>query len=167
METHFKSWIVIFSFCLTTWGWFAWTSFLDAVFAKRPSGTYSIRDSWTTLFGRDGAWWATLFIVLSLLGLIDISARLVKRQLIITGRYQWPPWRPRKFDSSPEQWPLELWQELEKDPIIWEQLCAMARNEDLEYVEADEPTEEELLVKEKGRFAQLRERVGLKKRDTI
>ena len=162
LETHYKSNIVIGSFLITTWGWFAWTSFLDGVFAKKPSGTYSIRDSFTTLFGRDGAWWATLFIVLGLLGLIDISVRLVKRHLIINGLWTWPLGQRRKFDSSPEEWPLELWQELEQDPVIFEQLKEMARDEDLEYVEADpEPTKEEVRRKRHRRIARIREKVGL------
>lgn len=159
LETHFKSIIVIGSFLLTTWGWFAWTSFLDGVYAKTPSGPYSIRDSWTQLFGRDAAWWGTLFIVLALLGLLDISVRLVKRHLIISGLWTWPPWQRRKFDSSPEEWPLELWQELEQDPVIFEQLKTMAREEDLEYVELGEFVDEDMLEQSDGKIARLRSKL--------
>ncbi|EMT62005.1 Putative phospholipid-transporting ATPase DNF3 [Fusarium odoratissimum] len=85
-ETHYKSTIVMASFFITTVGWFAWLCFLDAAFAGRPSGPYAIRNSFTEAFGADAVWWATLFIVLGLLGLFEIVLKCVKRLLLTERR---------------------------------------------------------------------------------
>ncbi|TVY70032.1 putative phospholipid-transporting ATPase DNF3 [Fusarium oxysporum f. sp. cubense] len=131
-ETHYKSTIVMASFFITTVGWFAWLCFLDAAFAGRPSGPYAIRNSFTEAFGADAVWWATLFIVLGLLGLFEIVLKCVKRLLLIAGLLDWPPWGKSRRGENIEEWDVELWQELEQDPALRERLKRLARDEQVE-----------------------------------
>ncbi|PCD45568.1 hypothetical protein AU210_001001 [Fusarium oxysporum f. sp. radicis-cucumerinum] len=131
-ETHYKSTIVMASFFITTVGWFAWLCFLDAAFAGRPSGPYAIRNSFTEAFGADAVWWATLFIVLGLLGLFEIVLKCVKRLLLIAGLWDWPPWGKSRRGENIEEWDVELWQELEQDPALRERLKRLARDEQVE-----------------------------------
>ncbi|KAF4454999.1 hypothetical protein F53441_2560 [Fusarium austroafricanum] len=131
-ETHYKSAIVMASFFITTVGWFAWLSFLDAAYAPSPSGPYAIRDSFTTLFGDDAVWWATLFIVLGLIGLFEIVLKVVKRFLLLAGLWDWPPWGKSRHGENIEEWDVELWQELEQDPALRERLKRLARDEQVE-----------------------------------
>ncbi|KAF5692515.1 ATPase [Fusarium globosum] len=131
-ETHYKSTIVMVSFFVTTIGWFAWLSFLDAAYAGSPSGPYAIRNSFTEQFGADAVWWATLFIVLGLLGLFEIVLKCVKRLLLIAGLWDWPPWGKSRRGENIEEWDVELWQELEQDPALRERLKRLARDEQVE-----------------------------------
>jgi phospholipid-translocating ATPase len=124
--------IVMGSFFVTTIGWFAWLSFLDAAYAPQPSGPYAIRDSFTTLFGDDAVWWATLFIVLGLIGLFEIVLKCVKRLLLMHGLWDWPPWGKSRRGENIEEWDVELWQELEQDPALRARLKRMACNEPVE-----------------------------------
>ncbi|PHH88534.1 hypothetical protein CDD83_7414 [Cordyceps sp. RAO-2017] len=129
-ETHYKTAIVIGSFFLTTVGWWAWLSFLDEVFPLMPSGPNAVHDSFTKHWGQDAAWWATVFLVLTVLGAIGACGKVVKRQMLLAGFWQWPPWRRRRrLSDNVEEWDLELWQELEQDPVVREQLRALARDE--------------------------------------
>ncbi|KAH7328733.1 phospholipid-translocating P-type ATPase [Stachybotrys elegans] len=132
LETHYKSAIVMGSFFLTTWGWFAWTSFLDAAYAPRVSGTYNIRDSFTHRWGQDPSWWGTLFIVLAFLGMIEVVMKVVKRNLMASGLWKLPPWGKRRSGENIEEWDLELWQELEQDPVMKQKLKRMANEEKAE-----------------------------------
>ncbi|KAF7536120.1 hypothetical protein G7Z17_g13093 [Cylindrodendrum hubeiense] len=136
-ETHYKTKIVMFSFFLTTWGWFGWLCFLDAVYAPQPSGTYAIRKGFTTLFGGDAVWWSTVFIVLGLIGLMEIVLKAVKRQLLLAGLWKWPPWKQSRIGDNIEEWDVELWQELEQDPVMRERLRLLCRDEPLD--EGDDP----------------------------
>lgn len=131
-ETHYKSTIVMASFFVTTIGWFAWLCFLDAAYAGSPSGPYAIRNSFTEVFGADAVWWATLFIVLGLLGLFEIVLKCVKRLLLIAGLWDWPPWGKSRCGENIEEWDVELWQELEQDPALRERLKRLARDEQVE-----------------------------------
>ncbi|KAF7562215.1 hypothetical protein G7046_g1929 [Stylonectria norvegica] len=129
-ETHYKSKFVMFCFFLTTWGWFAWLAFLDGAYAASPSGTYSIRNSFSRLFGDDPIWWATLFIVLGFLGLLELVLKTLKRHLLVAGLWVWPPWKSSRASTNIEEWDLELWQELEQDPALRRRLRRMCRDED-------------------------------------
>lgn len=142
-ETHYKSKIVMGSFYVTTIGWFAWLCFLDGVFGATPSGPYVIRNSFTGLFGNDPAWWATLFGVLGMLGLFEMTLKTAKRNLQVIGVWQWPPWQKPGLSENVEDWDLELWQELEQNPVVKEKLAKMAKEDDLDEEEKDE---DELLV---------------------
>ncbi|KAF4123912.1 Magnesium-transporting ATPase (P-type) [Geosmithia morbida] len=161
-ETHHKTGIVMFSFFLTTIGWWAWSAFLDGVFAASPSGPYAIRGTFTTKYGRNATWWATLFVVLALLGMMDILLKVVRRNVSVLGRAA-RRWRERSRPSPSQPWwrsaggepsgtgkgsnleddvdeegeektvdvlNIEIWQELEQDPTIFENLKRMARDGD-------------------------------------
>jgi phospholipid-translocating ATPase len=124
--------IVMVSFLITTIGWFAWLSFLDAAYAAKPSGPYAINASFTTLFGNDAVWWATLFIALGLIGLFEIVLKCAKRLLLMCGLWDWPPWGKSRRGENIEEWDVELWQELEQDPALRQRLKRMARDESVE-----------------------------------
>lgn len=144
-ETHFKSTFVLACFFITTWGWVAWNAFLDSVYAKSPSGPYAIRDSFTQTFGRDATWWATLFVVLAFLGLMELVGKTVHRNLHVAGCWQWPPWKGGGLSENLEEWDLEVWQEMEQDPAMKERLRNMARDGDDE-----DQTDEVAAVQEKS-----------------
>jgi len=141
-ETHYKTSIVMGSFFVTTIGWFAWNGFLDGVYAAKPSGPYAIRDTFTNTFGRDPTWWGTLFLVLGFLGLMDLVVKVAKRNLRVSGLLRWPPWGEKSKEDDDgivaDELELEIWQELEQDPVIWEQLKRMARDEEEEDYEDEE-----------------------------
>lgn len=122
----------MFCFFLTTFGWWAWLSFLDGVYAGSPSGTYNIRDSFTTLFGDDAAWWSTLFIVLGLLALFEMVLKVAKRLLLLAGLWEWPPWKKGRVGDNIEEWDVELWQELEQDSVMRSRLKRLCRDEDVD-----------------------------------
>ncbi|KAG5985098.1 hypothetical protein E4U55_001602 [Claviceps digitariae] len=129
-ETHYKPAIVIFSFLITTWGWFAWLSFLDGVYAPGPEGPYNIRRTFTQHFGRDPVWWSTLFVVLAFLGLLELAGKTVKRNMLVAGVWHWPPWKtPSPGGELLEKWNLQVWQELEQDVEVREQLRRLANDE--------------------------------------
>lgn len=119
-------------FFVTTIGWFAWNAFLSGVFAATPSGTYAIHGTFTNFWGRDAYWWLTLFVVLAIMGLMELFMKAVKRNLVISGMWKWPPWNRRRIDNNAEEWDVELWQEMEQDPEIWERFKRLARNEELD-----------------------------------
>ena len=116
------------SFFVTTGGWFAWNGFLDGVFAPSPSGPYAIRDTFTQHFGRDATWWSTMFLVLGFLGLMDLVLLVVKRNLRLAGFLHWKPWKKLE-NRRPEELELEIWQELEQDPIVKKRLQRLANDE--------------------------------------
>ncbi|ATY66637.1 phospholipid-transporting ATPase (DRS2) [Cordyceps militaris] len=147
-ETHYKSAIVMGSFFVTTIGWFAWLSFLDFIFAASPSGPYDIKFSFRNKWGPDAAWWATLFAVLGVLGLMELTLKVVKRHLVLAGVWKWPPWRRPGLSENVEEWDLELWQELEQDPTVRLNLRILAQEYDGQELQGVEEEEEE----EKDRF---------------
>lgn len=132
------------SFFVTTGGWFAWNGFLDGVFAAKPSGPYAIRDTFTHTFGRDATWWGTMFLVLSWLGMMDIFIYLIKRYLRIAGLLRWDPWRKRE-EVSAEYLDLEIWQELEQDPVMFEKLKRMAKDESYDDENVLEPEDDSMV----------------------
>lgn len=108
------------SFGITVSGWWAWQAFLSGIYTPQPS-PYAGRGAFVNTFGKDPLWWGLLFgILITLIGL-DITFKLVKRNLIVYDLWSWPPWRTRDADDCPENcenWDRQLWQELEKDPIV-------------------------------------------------
>ncbi|PHH70133.1 hypothetical protein CDD82_7310 [Ophiocordyceps australis] len=131
LETHYKPAIVMGSFFITTWGWFAWLAFLDAVIAASPSGAYAVWHSLSHVWGRDVAWWATLFAVLALLGLVELCGKTVRRQLQLNRAWRlqfWIPWACTDAAGNVEECDVELWQEMEQDPAVRRRLCKLARS---------------------------------------
>ncbi|KAI1129536.1 hypothetical protein F5Y10DRAFT_238126 [Nemania abortiva] len=133
METHYKSAIVIGAFGITVSGWFAWQAFLSGIYPLQPS-PYAGRGAFVNTFGEDATWWSLLFGVLLVLIGLDITFKFVKRNLIVYGLWNWPPWGRRNADDSPENcenWDRQLWQELEQDPAIRERLRQALLDEEL------------------------------------
>ncbi|KJZ78373.1 hypothetical protein HIM_02411 [Hirsutella minnesotensis 3608] len=142
METHHKTSIVLASFFVTTLGWFAWIAMLDGALQAEPSGPYAIRHTFRNAWGRDPAWWSTVFIVLAALGLADLCVRAARRWAFPAGPWpwHWPPWnRPGRRRDNVEEWDVPLWQELEQDPAMRERLRILARDGD----DASPPTFDE------------------------
>ena len=137
-ETHFKTNIVMFCFFLTTIGWWAWTCFLSAVYAASPSGPYAINGSFLHYWGRDPAWWATCFITLGLLGMIQIVTRISIRTLKIVGKWNFPPWKKGgRHEENVEELDLELWQEMEQDKVMKARMERLAKDEEYDELEDD------------------------------
>ncbi|CAM1506844.1 Fc.00g064850.m01.CDS01 [Cosmosporella sp. VM-42] len=147
-ETHYKTTVVMCSFFITTIGWFAWLSFLDAVYAPVPSGTYDIRNSFTQLWGDDAIWWATVFIVLGFIGMLELVIKVVKRYLLMAGLWKWPPWKQGRDGDNIEEWDLELWQELEQDPVVRARLARLCRDD---ITDEDDEAELQLEIEETRR----------------
>ncbi|OAA71609.1 ATPase, P-type, phospholipid-translocating, flippase [Cordyceps fumosorosea ARSEF 2679] len=143
LETHHKTGIVIGSFFVTTLGWFLWLVFLDNIFPRSALPTYEIRHSMGR-WGRDPAWWMTLFAVLSLLGLLEMTLKVAKRHLILAGVWKWPPWRGSAgLSENVEEWDVEMWQELEQNPAVKARLKLMAREYDEQELDGEEGGEGE------------------------
>ncbi|KYK58585.1 P-type ATPase [Drechmeria coniospora] len=142
LETHYKPALVMGSFFLTTVGWFAWVAFLDGVYGAQPSGPYAIRYAFRDGFGKDALWWSTVFIVLAMMGLMEVCMKVLKRSMLIAGIWHWPPWKRAKLSDNVEEWDLALWQELEQDPPMREKLKKLACD-DFED-EADDDVEDEV-----------------------
>ncbi|KAK4081955.1 hypothetical protein Purlil1_11456 [Purpureocillium lilacinum] len=128
-ETHYKATLVMASFFVTTIGWFAWVAFLDGVYGA-SSGPYSIRHTFRNGFGADALWWATVFIVLGFMGLMELCGKAAKRGLLVAGLWRWPPWGKNRLSENVEEWDLELWQEMEQDPTIRARLRLLAQDEE-------------------------------------
>ncbi|KAL0935954.1 p-type ATPase [Colletotrichum truncatum] len=132
LETHHKSAIVMGSFFITFSGWWAWNAFLSGIYTPAPS-PYAVRDGFSKIFGADPVWWLTLIIVTLVFILMETIFRTFQRSMILNGMWRWP-WVRKENDVCADEWRLELWQELEKDPAVRERLKKLAR---------DEPEEEE------------------------
>ncbi|KAI0852939.1 phospholipid-translocating P-type ATPase [Daldinia vernicosa] len=121
LETHYKSAVIMGAFVITLAGWWAWQGFLSGVYAAQPS-PYPARHGFEDTFGRDPLWWLTLIVILLVLISIELVYKTVKRNMIVAGTWQWPPWKQRSPDDGLEEWGLQIWQELEKDPVMRERL---------------------------------------------
>lgn len=130
-------------FFVTTAGWFAWLAFLDGVYGATPSGVYDIRHTFTKLWGADAVWWSTVFIVLSFMGMIELLFKAAKRAMLVAGLWHWPPWQKKRLGDNVEEWDLELWQEMEQDPVVKKKLAKMARDHDELDLDGEEEEEED------------------------
>ncbi|EMR66572.1 putative phospholipid-transporting atpase 1 protein [Eutypa lata UCREL1] len=145
IETHHKTSVVMGAFLITIAGWFAWQAFLDGSYARQPS-PYAARDGFTVTFGRDPLWWLTALAIVFVLIVIETSYKAIKRRLVVAGFWRLPravtaPWnrivnrgQEEDFDDegngNVEEWHLELWQELEKDPVVRERLRRILEDEE-------------------------------------
>ncbi|KAK1625426.1 phospholipid-translocating P-type ATPase [Colletotrichum phormii] len=143
LETHHKSGVVMGCFLLTFSGWWAWQGFLSSIYARAPS-IYAVRDGFSKTFGRDWTWWLTLIVMVTLFILMETIFRTLQRSLILAGLWRWP-WVRKEDDVCADEWRLELWQELEKDPVVRERLRRLASDEDED--EEVEDCEEEDVVR--------------------
>jgi phospholipid-translocating ATPase len=124
LETHYKTWIVFRCFTLTFVGWWIWNAILAAAYSPGVSA-YAVRKGFTLTFGSDPQWWLTLIVIIAILICMELAYKAVKRNLIIAGLWKWPPWKEAALGESAEEWDLELWQEMEKDPAVRERLRRM------------------------------------------
>lgn len=115
------------AFFITFSGWWAWNGFLSGIYTRAPS-PYAVRDGFAKTFGPDLVWWLTLIVMVTLLILMETIFRTFQRSLILAGLWRWP-WVRKENDVCADEWRLELWQELEKDPAIRERLRKLARDE--------------------------------------
>ncbi len=109
------------AFGITIAGWWAWSAFLGGVYTPQPS-PYSARNGFMETFGKDPVWWLTLIVVVVALISMEMVYKTMKRNMVIAGVWKWPPWKQRSLDDSLEEWGLEVWQELEQDPVTRERL---------------------------------------------
>lgn len=141
IETHYKTLIVGISCFITVAGWWAWNAFMSGVYGNNLS-PYDVKGGFQYGFGADLNWWATLLLAFMVLIAMEMAYAAVKRNLIVAR--MWPPWKFTKYhknrNPNAEDMELELWQEMEKDPKIREQLRRMANDD---YDDADERLSEE------------------------
>lgn len=114
---------------------------------------YAVRGGFFTQFGLDPVWWASVGGVLGLLIAIELAYSSVKRNLIVLGLWKWgwkwfhwSTWKnafgPSASKGRPvwddgdgtdeqtislEDWDVELWQVMEKEPAIREALRKMSQ----------------------------------------
>ncbi|KAH9884700.1 P-type ATPase [Xylariomycetidae sp. FL2044] len=137
LETHHKTCVVMGAFGITFAGWWAWNGFLDGLYTPQPS-PYPARGGFTNTFGKDPVWWLTLIVIVLALIMIETVYKAVKHNMVIAGMWQWPPWKANGPTENLEEWGLEVWQELEKDPVVRERLRRASREGD----ESDDNDEE-------------------------
>lgn len=113
----------MFCFFLTTAGWWMWNGALSSAYAPAPS-IYAVHDGFSKTFGPDPLWWATLFAVLGVLGMIEMVRKIVKRVFVGMGLWRW--------GKGIEGLDVEVWQEMERDPVVWEKLKRLAAGEEEE-----------------------------------
>lgn len=137
-EATYKTAIIYGGCFITIGGWFAWTGFMSAIYSNNLS-PFDVKGGFGSTFGPDPNWWLTLILGLVALASMEIIYGGVKRRLIRAR--MWPPWKftktYRNGNSNAEDLELELWQEMERDPKIKEQLRRMANG-------IDEDEDEEL-----------------------
>ncbi|KAK3989354.1 hypothetical protein QBC44DRAFT_381574 [Cladorrhinum sp. PSN332] len=143
LDTNYKTVFILATFGITVAGWWIWQVALAGAY-ENGLWLYLVHDGLFTAFGTDPAWWVTLFAVLGLLASFEIAMRSVKRSLVIRGLWRpdkrwlkWSTWR-RAFVPSRgedwedgaegciENWDVELWQLMEKDPNVRETLRKMS-----------------------------------------
>lgn len=101
---------------------------------------FDVRGGFSKTFGTEWHWWLTLIVTFSVLSTMEMVYGACKRNLIAAR--MWPPWkytkRHRNRDPNAEDMELELWQEMERDPVIRAKLAALAKGEEEEVeVEVD------------------------------
>ncbi|KAK8085558.1 hypothetical protein PG997_006829 [Apiospora hydei] len=149
IETHSKTKVILIGFAITIIGWWVWCALLGGIYNPGVS-PYAVRGGFTRSFGGDGIWWLTLIIVVALLMTVELVYRAVKRNMILARLWRWPPWKKSETDKSLEEFHLEMWQELEQDPVIQEKLRRILKEERGEVTEEDEEDETVTVLQSNG-----------------
>lgn len=82
---------------------------------------YAVKHGFTSVFGKDLAWWLTLIAVLMALVTVEVAYRAVKRTIVTT-------WRRNQLEKNAEEYSVETWQEMERDPAVREMLKVISRD---------------------------------------
>jgi phospholipid-translocating ATPase len=111
IEKHNKTYLTAIAWGVTVAGWFVWQLFLSGapVTAKKNWFLYPMKDDFVKGFGKDGLWWTVLFLMMASLILFELGVKSVKKAF-------WPS-------------DTDLFQELQKDPIIRQRFEAVVRRE--------------------------------------
>ena len=118
METHNKTRIVLGSFSITFAGWWAWNAFLSGAYSDNIS-PYDVKGGFSETFGKDPRWWLVLIVAIAILVVLELVLKGLKKELV---RLEvWPLWGRRDGARMWER-ELELWQEMEKDPVLMKRL---------------------------------------------
>lgn len=120
--------MILGCFAITFIGWWVWNLFLSGVYARDPS-PYGAHGGFTTAFGRDPLWWLTLIVAVATLISIEMVYKTIKRNMIVARLWRWPPWHGRAHGDNAEEWDLELWQEMEQDPVVKQKLMKILEDE--------------------------------------
>lgn len=132
LETQYKTLIVGISFLITVGGWWAWNGFMSGIYSSNLS-PYDVKSGFSSTFGNDLNWWLALILAFSILATMELVYGGIKRNLILAR--MWPPWRyllpgaGKQQHEDVEDMEIELWQQMERDPEIAEQLRSMAGGE--------------------------------------
>ncbi|KAK4222902.1 hypothetical protein QBC38DRAFT_65854 [Podospora fimiseda] len=145
LDTNYKTVFILATFGITVAGWWIWQVALAGAY-ENGLWLYLVHDGLFTAFGTDPAWWAALFALLGLLASFEISMRSIKRSLVIRGLWRpdkrwlrWSTWRKaflpsregddwdEEAEGSIENWDVELWQLMEKDPNVRATLQKMSK----------------------------------------
>lgn len=119
IDPHHKTIIILVCFVITVAGWWAWQFFLSGAYSTKAVTPYAVRDGFTSVFGPDLAWWLTLVVVLGLLATGEIAYGALNRTLVDMG--SWHSESSARKQNA-EEMDVELWQEMEKDPVIKQML---------------------------------------------
>ena len=101
---------------------------------------YDVRGGFAKTFGNDWTWWLALILTLAILTVMEMSYKTIKGNLLVAG--MWPPlsktFRRRSQDRSAEELDVNVWQEMEKDPLIWNRLRQLAGEDRIAHVYREE-----------------------------
>lgn len=78
LELHHKTIITLVGFVVSIAGWFLWSLFLSAIYAKKI-GPYTVRDGFVDNFGRSPTWWLTLVVVLAMVFVLELAVTALRR----------------------------------------------------------------------------------------
>lgn len=128
LDTHHKTLIVGISFFITTAGWWAWSAFLSYAYSDNLS-PFDVKGGFDHTFGPDLNWWLVVLITLTVMTVIELLWKSVRRELAVSGR--WPPWKglvagKSEGSRTAEELDLGVWQEMQDDAAIRERLRELA-----------------------------------------
>ncbi|KAK4189442.1 hypothetical protein QBC35DRAFT_493226 [Podospora australis] len=148
LDTNYKTSIILGAFGITFAGWWIWQVALAGLY-QAGIFPYIVKTAFFTSFGNDAAWWVAFFAVQGCLAMLELIYRSVKRDLVVAGLWkvgrQWlalSTWKRAVGDrgrweegkegkegdgSFLEDWDVELWQVMERDPVVKEKLGEMSK----------------------------------------
>jgi phospholipid-translocating ATPase len=107
---HNKTYVSAFGWTISIGGWFVWTLLLSGIF--KPTKTYllyPIYHNFTDHYGRSLLWWLVLFLTLAALCLFEVGVSSLRKAF-------WPT-------------DIDVFQELQKDPVIRKRFEETVQNE--------------------------------------